>query len=151
MTSKVQGYINRYNKENYKSYQIRVKKSDKELINKLDSVLNRNAYIASLIRGDINPGVLSIKEIKILIRPVISEHGIKDVYLFGSYARGEANASSDVDIYCDPGDAKSLLDQAKLIIEFENALNKKVDVVTIGSQMHEYFRKQLDEDKIKIC
>ena len=28
----------------------------------------------------------------------MEKHGIKEVYLFGSYARGEANNNSDVDI-----------------------------------------------------
>ena len=35
--------------------------------------------------------------------------------------------------------------------ELEAALGKKVDVVFIGSQMHDYFRQQLEEDMIKLC
>ena len=31
------------------------------------------------------------------------------------------------------------------------ALGKKVDVVTIGSRMNDYFKQQLEEDMIKIC
>ena len=80
----------------------------------------------------------------------MGKHGIKDVYLFGSYARGEANRNSDVDIYCDSGDLKTLYDEVDFIEELEKSLGKKVDVVTIGSQMHDYFKKQLEEDKIKI-
>ena len=77
-------------------------------------------------------------------------HNIKDVYLFGSYSRGEANRDSDVDIYCDKGDVRSLYDEVGFKEELEAALNKKVDVVTIGSQMHDFFRQQLEKDLIKL-
>ena len=144
-------YISTYNKENYKMYQFRVKKSDNILINKLDNISNRNAYITNLVLKDIDSGILTIKQIKEKIKPVISKHGIKDVYLFGSYARGEATRNSDVDIYCSSGDVDSLWKEVALIREFEEALGKKVDVVTIGSRMTDYFKTQLEEDMIKIC
>ena len=144
-------YISNYNKQNYKMYQFRVKKSETALIDKMDNVENRNAYLTSLVLNDIKPGILTIKEIKNRIRPVVEKHHIKDVYLFGSYARGEANENSDVDIYCSSGEVETLFDEAGLIKELEEALGKKVDVVTIGSKMHDFFRQQLEEDKIKIC
>ena len=144
-------YISNYNKQNYKMYQFRVKKSDTDLIDKLDNVENRNAYLTNLVLNDIKPGILTIKEIKNRIRPVVEKHRIKDVYLFGSYARGEANENSDVDIYCSSGDVETLLDEVGLVEELEEALGKNVDVVTIGSEMQDFFRQQLEEDKIRIC
>ena len=143
-------YISSYNKENYKMYPFRVKKSNIALISKLDNVYSRNAYITKLIENDINPSVLTIKQIKQIIKPIMEKHGIKDVFLFGSYSRGEANKDSDVDIYCDSGDIKTLYDEVRFTDELKVALNKEVDVVTIGSEMHEYFRKQLEEDLIKL-
>ena len=143
-------YIANFNRENYKMYQFRVKKSNKELIEKLDTVSNRNKYITNLVLEDIKPGILTIKQIKDLIRPIMLKHNIKDVYLFGSYSRGEANRDSDVDIYCDKGDVRSLYDEVAFKEELEVALNKKVDVVTIGSHMHDYFRQQLEKDLIKL-
>lgn len=68
-----------------------------------------------------------------------------------SNARGEANNDSDVDIYCDEGDVNTLIKSVAFDEELENALGKKVDVVKIGSDLNEYFRKQLEEDMIKIC
>ena len=144
-------YTSEYNKENYKMYPFRVKRSDTALIEKLDNVANRNAYITFLLNEDIHPNVLTIKQIKQRIKPIMEKHGIKNVYLFGSYARGEANSNSDVDIYCDKGDIESLFDAVGFEDELEEALGKKVDVVTIGSRMHDFFRKQLEEDMIKIC
>lgn len=132
-------------------YQFRVKKSDLEIIEKLDSVVNRNSYITKLVRKDISSGVLTIKQIKQLIKPVISKYQIDEVFLFGSYARGEARSDSDVDIYCSRGKIRSLYDLSDFKEDLENALGKNVDVVTIGSQMDDSFRKHLEEDKIKIC
>ena len=143
-------YIANFNKENYKMYQFRVKKSDKELIGKLDAVSNRSKYLTNLVLEDIKSGILTIKQIKDLIRPIMLKHNIKDVYLFGSYSRGEANRDSDVDIYCDKGDVRSLYDEVAFKEELEVALNKKVDVVTIGSHMHDYFRQQLEKELIKL-
>ena len=100
---------------------------------------------------DIDPSILTIKEIKERIRPIIEKHGIRDVYLFGSYARGEANRNSDVDIYCDKGDVLTLWNLSAFEDELKEALGKDVDVVTIGSQMHDFFRQQLEKDMIKIC
>ena len=150
MSSNQISYISKYNKDNYKMYQFRIKKSDEALINILDNVNNRSAYIRNLILETIHSEVLTIKQIKERIKPVIEKHGIDEVYLFGSYARGEARRDSDVDIYCSNGDIDSLLKEADLIEEFENALGKKVDVVTMGSTMHDFFKRQLDKDKIKI-
>ena len=150
MPSNKVNYISSYNKENYKMYQFRVRKSDDELIEKLDSVSNRNSYITNLILEDIRPGVLTIRQIKERIKPVMEKHNVKDVYLFGSYARGEANRDSDVDIYCDKGDVDTLFKAVAFKEELEIALGKKVDVVTIGSHMHDYFKKHLEEDKIKL-
>lgn len=144
-------YINEYNKEKYKMYPFRVKKSDEELIAKLDSVSNRNKYITRLILEDLNPGVLTIKQIKERIKPVMDKHNIKEIYLFGSYSRGEANRESDVDIYCENGDVDSLWKKSAFRDELEEALGKEVDIVTIGSQMPALFRQQLEKDMIKLC
>ena len=132
-------------------YQFRIRKDDEKLIEKLDHIKNRNGYIRDLILEDIDPEILTIKEIKRRIKPVMEKHGIDEVYLFGSYARGEANRNSDVDIYCSSGDIRTLYHEVDFNEELEKALGKKVDVVTIGSQMHDFFRQQLEEDKIRIC
>lgn len=151
MSSNQLNYIAKYNKENYKMYQFRVKRSENELIERLDNIPNRNSYLTNLVLEDIKPSVLTIKQIKERIKPIMVRHGIKNVYLFGSYARGEANSNSDVDIYCDSGDVDTLFKAVAFNKELEKALGKKVDVVTIGSRMHDYFKKQLEEDMIKIC
>lgn len=150
MASNKLQYIANYNKENYKMYQFRVKKNNKELIDKLNSVPNKSRYITNLIMEDINPSVLTIKQIKELIKPVMTKHKIKDVYLFGSYSRGKANRDSDVDIYCGKGDVKGLFELISFKDELEDALGKSVDIVTIGSSMNSFFKEQLEKDMIKL-
>ncbi len=150
MDEKRANYLSKFNKENYKMYLLRVKKTETKLIDKLDNVSNRNSYLVNLILNDLDPGILTIKQIKERIKPVIEKHGIKNVYLFGSYARGEANRNSDVDIYCDGGDVDTLWKHSVLQDELIEALGKNVDVITIGSEMHDYFRQQLEDDMIKL-
>jgi len=144
-------YIEKYNKENYKMYQFRIKKSEDKIIEYLDSMSKRNSYIVSLIEKDKFESILTIKEIKSKIKPILAKYGIKDIYLFGSYARGEQTLNSDVDIYCEKGNIKTFIDQGNMEDELVNALNKKVDVIFIGSYMNDYFKSQLMEDLIKLC
>ena len=146
-----QKYIDDFNKETYKMFPFRVRKDNIEVINKLNNVPNKNKYIVSLIENNINPSVLTLKQIKTRILPVMAKHNIHEVFLFGSYARGEANNKSDVDIYCESGDIRTLIDQGFFEDELEEALGKEVDIVFIGSQMDDYFKQQLEGDLIKIC
>ena len=146
-----QKYIDDFNKETYKMFPFRVRKDNIEVINKLNTVPNKNKYIVSLIENNINPSVLTIKQIKTRMLPVMAKHGIHEVFLFGSYARGEATNKSDIDIYCESGDIKTLIDQGFLEDELEEALGKEVDIVFIGSQMDDFFRQQLEGDLIKLC
>lgn len=118
-------YISKYNKSNYKMYQFRVRKEDEYLINYLDNIENRNSYIKNLIDRDIHHSIYTIKEIKQIILPILCKYGIKEVYLFGSYARGEANINNDVDIFCEEGDIESLLVQVEMEEELKEALKKR--------------------------
>ena len=144
-------YVGKYNKQNYKMFPFRVRKDDVSVLNKLASVPNMNKYIYSLIDNDINPGVLTIKQIKDKILPILAKHNIHEVYLFGSYARGEAKNDSDVDIYCEAGDIKTFIDQGFLEEELEESLDKKVDLLFIGTRLNDYFKKQMEGDKIRLC
>ena len=145
-----QEYINSYNKNKYKVYSFRVRKDDLDVINKLDNVSNKNKYITSLIRENISTNILTIKQIRERIKPVVEKHDIKEVYLFGSYARGEATSESDVDLYCDAGNVETLYNHVDIVEELENALGKKVDLIFIGADMHPFFKEQLNKDKLRI-
>ena len=83
--------------------------------------------------------------------PILLKHNIREVYLFGSYARGEACNDSDIDIFCEKGDVDSLIKHSSLINELQESLGKKVDVVFISATMDEFFEEQIRKDLIKLC
>ncbi len=58
------------------------------------------------------------------------EHGASNVRIFGSVARKEADDASDIDILVDLEPGRSLLDHAALLIELQQLLGVRVDVVT---------------------
>ena len=95
--------------------------------------------------------VYTNEQIREIAAPIAASYGVKSLSLFGSYARGEAKKNSDVDIYCESGDIKTLIDQGFLEDELKNALGKEIDLVFIGSTMDDYFKQQLEGDKIRIC
>lgn len=144
-------YISDFNKQKYKMYQFRIKRDNTRLIKFLDELENRNHYLEELIEEDAFNTVLSLKQIRTIIVPILKKHGINDIYLFGSYARGEATNESDVDIYCEKGSIKTLFEQIALEKKLEKALEKKVDLIFITSTMTEYFKQKIMEDLIKIC
>lgn len=146
-------YINKYNKENYKQYIFRVRKDDELIINQMDRIGNRNSYLRYLIESDVKGErkTYSLSEIKKIVKPILNSYDIKNIYLFGSYARGEANRDSDIDIYCEKGAAKSFIKQAALIDELEKALKKHVDIIFDTAKLQDSFKKNLEEDLIKLC
>ena len=74
-----------------------------------------------------NETIYEIVEIKRRLEPVFKENGVKSAILFGSYAKGEATAYSDVDILVDSG--LRGLDFVGLIEYIQDALQKNVDII----------------------
>ncbi len=61
---------------------------------------------------------------------IASRHGAHNIRVFGSVARGDADESSDIDLLVDFEPDRSLLDHAALVLDLEELLGRKVDVVT---------------------
>ena len=57
-------------------------------------------------------------------------HGATNVRVFGSVARGDADAASDVDFLVDMEPGRSLLDLAGFLMALRGILGREVDVVT---------------------
>ena len=72
---------------------------------------------------------MEIAEIKKRILPVIKQYEIKKVGVFGSFAKNSFTDSSDVDILVELDSNLSLLDFVRIKLDFEDSLNKKVDLV----------------------
>lgn len=77
----------------------------------------------------------SIEELKQIITPIARKYNIPAIYLFGSYARGQANDNSDVDILIEREGStiKSLFDLGAFYNELNETLGKSIDVVTTDS------------------
>lgn len=61
---------------------------------------------------------------------VAAKRGARNVRIFGSVARGEADEASDIDILVDLEPGRSLLDLGGLWSELNELLGRKVEVVT---------------------
>ena len=58
------------------------------------------------------------------------KYGASHLRLFGSVARGEARPDSDIDLLVDLEPGRSLFDLGGLLMDLQNLLGFKVDVVT---------------------
>jgi predicted nucleotidyltransferase len=64
------------------------------------------------------------------ILQVCAKYGARNVRVFGSVARGEADEQSDIDLLVEFEPNRSLLDYAGLCVELQELLGVKVDVVS---------------------
>ncbi|MCI9613158.1 MAG: nucleotidyltransferase domain-containing protein [Eubacterium sp.] len=76
--------------------------------------------------------VFTIKDIVRLVKPVAEKYGVKAVYLFGSYARGEADEDSDLDFLVFGGEDFKLTMIFALAEDLRDILKKNVDVFEIS-------------------
>jgi len=77
---------------------------------------------------------------------IAPKYEIDEVYLFGSYARGDATEESDCDIRIVGGDIRSLFQLSGLYIDFEEALGKSVDVVMTKNMSKSFYKLIKDEE-----
>lgn len=63
--------------------------------------------------------IYTIDEIRTLVKPIAERYGIEKVLLFGSYARGEATESSDVDLLISYNNLKGMFAIGGVYSDFE--------------------------------
>ena len=73
--------------------------------------------------------IYSVSEIRDIVNPIASRYGIERMYLFGSYARGEAKAESDIDLRVDTGKLHGLFALGGLYADLEEGFGKKRDAI----------------------
>ena len=64
------------------------------------------------------------------IAKIAAIHGARNVRVFGSVARGEADEKSDIDFLVEMEPGRSLLDLGGLLMDLQEVLGRDVDVVT---------------------
>jgi predicted nucleotidyltransferase len=88
----------------------------------------------------------TIQDIQQIVSRLAKEYGAERVYLFGSYARGEATEQSDIDLRIDKGEIRGLR-FAGLLGDLEEALGNKVDLISTAG-MDEQFLEAIRPDEM---
>ena len=84
--------------------------------------------IENPISAVVNP--ISARPFRSIAEPIAQRYDIAALYLFGSYARGEATPQSDLDFRVDRGNMTDLLELGGLYSDLEAGFQKKLDVLT---------------------
>ena len=74
--------------------------------------------------------VYTIEEIRAIASPIAREYGVAAMYLFGSYARGEATPDSDLDFRIEKGRVCNLMKLGGLLNDLEDGFQKRLDILT---------------------
>ncbi len=94
--------------------------------------------------------ILTAEQIKTTVAAYFDNKPVKKVWLFGSYARGEADENSDIDILLDIDYSVPVGYEYFLWNdELSDKLNKKVDIVSAGWE-NKHVKPFIDKDKFVI-
>lgn len=99
--------------------------------------------------------VYTLEEIAQRVRPVAEKFRLRAVYVFGSYARGEATEDSDVDLLVDATNSGLVgWEYGDLYNDLEEAIGKEIDMVTIRGlerpprmESDIYFRENVNRER----
>ena len=89
----------------------------------------------------------TLDEIREIVSKLAAQYGAKRVYLFGSYARGEATKNSDVDLRVDKGNLRGMFALGALYSDLEDSLGKDLDLLTTDS-LDQRFLDQIAGEEI---
>lgn len=107
------------------------------------------AQLQSLGVVDENHGVLTVESIRQICAQVLAAFNVDFCYLFGSYAKGRATETSDVDLFLNT--EINGLEFFGLVEALRNALNKRVDVLNQKQVLNnEQLLKEIMKEGIKI-
>jgi predicted nucleotidyltransferase len=83
------------------------------------------------------------------IMRIAASYGARNVWVFGSRARGEAGPGSDLDILVELDPGRSLLDIIAIKQDLEDLLGCEVDVVTEAA-ISPYIREQVLKEAVSL-
>ena len=90
--------------------------------------------------------IYSIQEISKLVEPVARSYGAERLYVFGSYARGDATLDSDIDFRLEKGRIEDFFVLSAFYRELQNQFLTPIDVLTTGSLTKEFLNKIKEEE-----
>lgn len=89
--------------------------------------------------------MMTIEELKKRIVPLAEAYGIEKVFLFGSYARGEATPKSDIDLRIDKGEIVGI-QLGGFYADLEERLNISIDLLTTEQISPEFLNRIKKEE-----
>lgn len=95
--------------------------------------------------------MLTTEQIKRTVASYFQDKPVKKVYLFGSYARGEAKENSDVDLSVVLSDDAKItyMTLAGYLVDLEKSLERKIDLVE-EKMIYKQLKPFIDSSKILI-
>jgi predicted nucleotidyltransferase len=101
-----------------------------------------------VLMGAIDSGQeLTFEEICMLVAPIAMKHGIKEVYLFGSRARGDNKKDSDYDFLIVPPAGCGAMRLGSFLCDLEDVFGPDVDLITEGAVKRPAFIEELQHDR----
>jgi len=101
--------------------------------------------------------IYTIEEIRAKIKPVAKKYDVKEMYLFGSYARGEADENSDLDFAVQDENTRLMgTDFFGFEEELEDVFGTAIDLISINSvhtpitRFPNRFAPRFEREKVKI-
>jgi len=88
-----------------------------------------------------------VKLLKAYKKNNADKFGLKRIGIFGSFARGEQNNNSDLDVYIE-SDTISLFQMGSLLNDLENLLGIKIDLVHKHKRLRAEFLNTIKRDII---
>jgi predicted nucleotidyltransferase len=83
----------------------------------------------------------TIEEIRQKVVPIAERYGVERVFLFGSYATGNAGAKSDIDFRVDVSRGTDYFRLCEIYYDLEESLKAKVDLLTTGALSSEFLTR----------
>ena len=84
--------------------------------------------------------MLTIEEIKAAVTPICERYGVEKMWLFGSYARGEADDKSDVDLIHVGGKFRGF-EYGGFYADIQEALGVEIDFLSKDSTRSKFLAK----------
>ena len=83
------------------------------------------------------------------IRQIAAKHGAYNVRVFGSVVRGEAGSESDIDLLIERGPTTSSWFPAGLVLDLEELLGRRVEIVT-DKALNPYLRDRVLREAVPL-
>ncbi|WIG58411.1 MAG: hypothetical protein OJF49_001157 [Ktedonobacterales bacterium] len=80
---------------------------------------------------------------------ILRRHGVLHAGIFGSFARGAANDSSDIDLLIEFPPGKTLFDLEALALDLEGVVGRKVDLITYHA-LNPHLRERVLREQVAL-